>query len=109
MYFAHRTKQRAKAVGVVTLVYLLVVSTVAALARPQGMAFMSALVHWLLFLPVTLAACFGLELLGTSTALLPLIDRRPKWQRILLMVLLVALTIGLAVIGLSHFMHKSAA
>lgn len=90
MFFAHRTRQRIRIALVASLLYALLVASIAALFPQEGKSFLSSFGWWMVAIPVCVATYAALELFGTWSLELPFWRRMPSWARVLLLVTIVS-------------------
>lgn len=104
IYFAHRTHERMKIIGVVVAVFFSIVGVLAWLLPENGATYSEAFLKWLVVIPLFLVAWLALEWVGTTLLSLPFWQRMPSFARVTLLVVSIVILIVAAIVAV-QFVH----
>ncbi len=94
VFFAHRTYQRIKIIGMFVAIFGVLVGAIAWLLPQNSSTYLQSFSIWLVAIPLLLVTWFSLEWAGTKLLSLPFWQRTPSFVRITLLVVFIALIFG---------------
>ena len=94
VFFAHRTYQRIKIIGMFVAIFGVLVGALAWLLPQNSSTYLQSFSIWLVAIPLLLVTWFSLEWAGTKLLSLPFWQRMPSFVRITLLVVFIALIFG---------------
>ena len=98
IYFAHRSRQRMKVIGIIVAIYFAIVAVLTWLLPEKSATYSEAFLRWFVAIPLFFVAWFTLEWLGTKLLSLPFWQRMPSIVRVTLLVVCIVVVIIAAII-----------
>jgi hypothetical protein len=105
IFFAHRTNQRMKVIGIIVSAYVSIVGVLAWLLPEKSATYSEAFFRWFVAIPLFFVAWFALEWGGTKLLSLPFWQRMPSIARVTLLVVSLVVVI-IAVIVTVRLVHE---
>jgi hypothetical protein len=105
IFFAHRTNQRMKFIGIVVAAYVSIVGVLAWLLPEKSATYLEAFFRWFVSIPLFFLAWFVVEWVGTKLLSLPFWQRMPSVVRVTLLVVSIVVVI-VAVIVTVQLVHE---
>jgi hypothetical protein len=93
IFFARRTNQRMKVIGIIVAAYVSIVGMLAWLLPEKGATYSEAFLRWFVAIPLFFVAWFALEWVGTKLLSLPFWQRMPSVVRVTLLVVSIVVVI----------------